>query len=353
MSQAPLLIDPAVLVRVAAGYPELGTFVGIVRNGLSVNSAACLFETTHGVYFTKCYDPRERSAEAILAEHALIMRLVAKGFPTPRLLETARSTTLAWDEGLPFALFERARGEDRYAQAPVFTPCASPVETHAMGAALAAFHLALSDSPLLESKPFRGITARYRLMAAPSVRHGLAALYEEAPVLAPFLAAQPEWEACLSWLEEWHRRLKPHLARLPRGIIHGDFIKRNLFWQDRAVSDVIDFDLWNVEAWVYDLALSLIPAGFAWPEILAGRALPDAHHLRAFLEGYQSVRPLEAFERATLSWVVSTARVEFYLSLVARGLDRRDRAEAERFFRLLVDTLGWFAANPRWHDVLA
>lgn len=353
MSASRPLIDPAALARVVADHPELGAFVEVVRNGLSVNTAACLFETARGVYFAKRYDPHERSAEAILAEHALIRRLLAGGFPTPRLLEDAQGETLRWHEGQPYALFERARGEDRYAQAPVFAPCADVAETRASGASLASFHLALAGGQLPDPKPFRGITARYRLMAAPSVRLGLEALLAEAPMLAPFLAAQPELERCLGRLEAWHRRIKPHLPRLPRGVIHGDFIKRNLFWQGQAVSDVIDFDLWNVEVWVYDLALSLIPSGFEWPEILAGRGAPHADHLRAFLAGYQSVRPLEPFERAVLPWVVASARFEFYLSLVARELERGDRAEAERFWRLLVDTLGWFAAHPRWHDAIA
>lgn len=353
MNAAPSTLDPVALSRVAAGYPELGAFGGVVKNGLSINTAACLFETTTGVYFAKRYDPSERDAEAILAEHALIARLLSEGYATPRLLSTAEGATMRWDEGQPYAVFEKARGEDRYAAAPVFSPCNDPEETRALGAALAAFHLALASHPPVAPRPLRGMTARYRLMAAPSVRHGLAALYEEAPVLAPFLAERPAFEACLPWIEDWHRRTRPHLARIPRGIIHGDLIKRNVFWQGTAVADVIDFDLWNEEVWVFDLALSLIPAGFAWPEILEGRAEPDARHLRALLEGYQAVRPLEAFERAVLPWVVATARVEFYLSLVARALGSGDRIEAERFFGLMVDTLGWFHSHPRWHDVLA
>ncbi|MBO9542831.1 phosphotransferase [bacterium] len=352
MSQAPR-IEPDVLSRVVAAYPDLGAFEGIARNGLSINTAACLFTTDRGEFFAKRYDPSEREPVALLAEHGLILRLIEKGFPTPRLWRDAAGSTLHWAEGQPYALFEKARGEDRYAQAPVFAPCTHPAETFASGAALAKFHLALADAPAFAPKPFKGITARFRVMASPSVPLGLAALEAEAPLLVPFLAEQGELVTCLGWLSEWHRRIKPYLSRLPRGVIHGDFIKRNLFWQEAAISDVIDFDLWNVDLWVFDLALSLIPSAFEWPAILAGRALPNGEHLRAFLAGYQSVRRLEPFERAVLPWVVSSARFEFYLSLVARGLERGDRAEAERFWRLLVDTLGWFAAHPRWHEAIA
>lgn len=347
------VVDQADLSRVVAAYPDLGAFKGVVRNGLSVNTAACLLETENGVYFAKRYDPDERTADAILAEHALVLRLLEGGFPTPRLLRDVAGETLHWERDLPYALYEKARGEDRYARTPVFAPCEDPAETFACGATLAAFHLALAGEGPAAPKPFRGITARFQLMASPSVPHGLAALEAEAPILSPFLAEQAEFAACLGWLAEWHRRIKPYLARLPRGVIHGDFIKRNLFWQGHAISDVIDFDLWNVDLWVFDLALSLIPSGFEWPEILAGRARPNERHLRAFLDGYQSVRKLEPLERAVLPWVVSSARFEFYLSLVARALSRGDRLEAERFWRLLVDTLGWFWANLRWYEAIA
>ncbi len=341
-------IDPAALGAVLAHHPDLGELRGIGRNGLSVNTATCLFETARGPYFAKAYDPLQREPMGILAEHALVGHLVEGGFPTPRLLMNAAGTTVTWHEGLAFVLSEVARGEDRYGSVGVFEPFGTLPEARSAGAALARFHLALADGPRLAPKPFRGLTARYELMAAPSLRSGIDGLLEAAPLLEAFLDEQQTMKGLMDFLELRQPLVAPHLAALPCGLIHGDFIKRNLFWREHEVSDVIDFDLWNVGYWVYDLALALLPCGFDWPALLKGTGTPRLQDMEAMLAGYQSVRRLSPAEAAVLPLVMETARVEFYLGAIATQAARGDHAQAERFRTLLMDTTRWFHAHPEW-----
>ncbi len=340
-------IGAEALGLVLSAYPELGSLGGLVHDGLSQNTAACLFRTARGTFFAKRYDPTKRDRAGLEAEHAIVNALLARDYPTPRLYANRNGATLTWEGGAPYALFDVARGEDRYRDASVFAPFRSLREAHSAGQWLARFHLALADLPLPPAKPFQGITARYQWLLAPDSAQGWAELRAAAPILEPFLEAQPELPALMAFMHERHARLAPVAAALPVGIIHGDFIKRNLFFEGDAVSAVLDFDLWNVGPWVYDLALALLPCGFDWGAIARGEE-PRFTDMRAFLEGYLAVRPLAESEAAALPIVMESARVEIYLSLVAMALQQRDDEKAMLFWGFIVTLVSWFGVNGDW-----
>lgn len=346
------LIAPEALAAVLSEYPGLGGAGTIVRNGLSINTPACLFEAAGATYFAKGYDPAVWDDETLAAEHAVIRRLTAAGYPTPRLHENRCGETVTWHGGRPYAITDRARGEDRYGDAPVFAPYGHPEEAASAGAMLARFHQVFSDSPLPAPRRMRGLTARFALLKAPSVEAGLTSLLAEAPVLGGFWGDRPELPMLRARLEAQHAALAPYWPSWPQGVIHGDFIKRNLFWSGHTVADVVDFDLWNVGDWVYDLALALLPTGFDWPRLFAGEGAVSGRDMRAFLAGYESVRPLEPAERAALPTLMEAARFEFYASAVAAALAKGDPAQAERFWTLLIQVNTWFAAHPDWHETL-
>ncbi len=340
-------IAPEALAAVVSCYPALGGFTAIRRNGLSANTAACCFETTRGAFFAKRYDPAKRDLEGLRAEHAIVTALLAHDYPTPRLYPNRDGETLTWVDGAPYALYDLARGEDRYREVGVFAPFRNSNEAASAGVWLARFHLALRDFPLPPPKPFLGITARYQWLLASSSAQGFVDLLREAPGLSPFLEAQPEFGTLQGYMDARHARLAPVSGALRRGIIHGDFIKRNLFFEGDAVSAVLDFDLWNVGPWVYDLALALLPCGFDWAAIARGAA-PRFADIRAFLAGYQSVLPLSKAEAAALPTVMETARVEVYLSLVAMALQQQDAQKAMLFWGFIVTLMRWFDANADW-----
>ncbi|MEB3220715.1 MAG: phosphotransferase [Candidatus Sericytochromatia bacterium] len=346
-------IAPAALSQITARYPGLGPLGGIVRNGLSANTATCVFETAAGRFFAKRYDPRMTDAYALLGEHSIVLQLRAAGYPTPMLHANNRGDTLTWLAESPYAVFSLARGEDRYGDEPVFAPYRDREDARAAGAMLARYHLVLREGPLPKARPFKGLVAQYRAVASPDFPASLEALVAEVPALAAYVSSRADWHEVVRGLHEPVGRLQAMVGEWPVGIIHGDWIKRNLFWQGHEVADVLDFGLWNVGPWAYDLALAMLPVGFDWPRLLAGQAEPNHRDMVAFLAGYQATRPLEAAEREGLAPLMETARVEFYLSAVAQALLRDDQGQAALFWDLLVATRRWFCANPTWAEAIA
>lgn len=347
-------IDPAALAQVMRRYPQLGAFIGITRNGMSSNVAACLFETSQGVYFAKRYDPRTRNANALSAEHAITRHLLEAGFRTPMLHASNNGgDTLVWLAEVPYAIYDLARGEDRYGDTPVFAPFNDPAEARSAGAMLARFHKILMSADVPPPRPFAGLTAQFKAWESPTLTEGLLPLLACDGELEAYLARHDDWPEILALLEARHPAVHAKLPALPRGILHGDWIKRNLFYEGTEVSDAVDFELWNAGVLVYDVALSLLPIGFNWPELLAGRGEPNAEAMRAFLDGYNSVRALEPAEREALPLVMEGARLEFYLSGITTSLAAHDAHQAAVFWEVLSGSVRWFAAHPEWRALLA
>ena len=345
-------IEAAALAQILRRYPALGAFQGILRNGLSVNTAACVFETERGRFFAKRFDISRVEPHHLLWEHGISIQLRAAGFPTPLIHANNRGDTLTWLAEVPYALYSLASGEDRYGEQPVFSPFFDREDARAAGQCLARFHRVVAEGPLPAPKPFKGLTAQFCALLHPQYADSLAALVASVPHLEAYVASRHEWAPLVAGLAEDVLHLRQLSPDWPVGIIHGDWLKRNMFWQGHEVADVLDFGLWNVAPWVFDLALALLPIGFNWPEVLAGRAEPNHRDVASFLAGYQTERPLEPSERAALPWVMQTARVEFYLSAVATSLQKGDQSEAAKFWDLLIATRHYFVTNPSWRDVL-
>lgn len=78
---------------------------------------------------------------------------------------------------------------------------------------------------------------------------------------------------------------------LPQGVIHGDYFHDNVLWDEEGVPGVIDFYFACDDALAYDLAIAVND----W--CVTPEAAVDAPRAHAFLEGYESRRPLTDFER--------------------------------------------------------
>lgn len=352
MTMRRRLIDSAALTQVVRRYPELGSYVGMTRNGLSASTAACLFETTKGIFFAKRYDPRSRSEIALEAEHGITRRLLDAGFPTPYLFPNNQDETITWLAEQPYAIYALARGEDRYGDTQVFAPYHTVGEARSAGAMLAKFHKLLMGMEKLPTRPFAGLTAQFKAWEAPTLLEGIAPLLSENELLQQFLERFQPWSGILGRLQARQPAIRELLPSLPRGVLHGDWIKRNLFWEGQEVSDVLDFELWNVGVLVYDLALALLPVTFNWPELLDGRGKPSSEALNGFLAGYNSVRALEPNERKALPLIMEGARLEFYLSGIATALNANDQHQAALFREILAGTVTWFDNHPGWRDLI-
>lgn len=103
--------------------------------------------------------------------------------------------------------------------------------------------------------------------------------------------------------------LERHWPRdLPEGVIHADLFPDNVFFLDDKLSGLIDFYFGCTDALAYDAAICLnawcFEPDFSF-NITKGRAL---------LKGYQSVRPLEAAERAALPTLARGSALRFLLT---------------------------------------
>ncbi len=78
---------------------------------------------------------------------------------------------------------------------------------------------------------------------------------------------------------------------LPQGVIHGDYFHDNVLWDDEGTPGVIDFYFACDDALAYDVAIGVND----W--CVTQEARLDPARVEAFLEGYESLRPLTDFER--------------------------------------------------------
>jgi homoserine kinase type II len=175
-----------------------------------------------------------------------------------------------------------------------------------VGAAMAGLHLAgATYAPVranaLGSHGWRPLLERSRARAD-EVRAGLADELDAA--LTEILAAWP--------------------ATLPRGHIHADLFPDNVFFLDDRLSGLIDFYFAATDFLAYDVAVGLnawcFEPDFSF-NVTKGRAL---------LNGYETIRPLSAEERAALPVLCRGAAMRFLLTRLYDWLNTPDGAMVTR-----------------------
>lgn len=102
---------------------------------------------------------------------------------------------------------------------------------------------------------------------------------------------------------------------LPKGVIHGDFFKDNVFFLNGTFSGVIDFYFACNDLLAYDIAIALN----AWCFDKHFRFVPELS--AAFLQGYGSVRALVEEEIAALPLLCRGAALRFLLTRLNDWLD--------------------------------
>jgi homoserine kinase type II len=108
-------------------------------------------------------------------------------------------------------------------------------------------------------------------------------------------------EATQSILDSWP-------GDLPRGHIHADLFPDNVFFLDGRVSGLIDFYFACTDLYAYDIAVCLNAWCFE-PDFSF-----NATKARAFLRGYDQMRPLQAAERAALPVLARGSALRFLLT---------------------------------------
>ncbi|MFQ5344372.1 MAG: homoserine kinase [Mariprofundus sp.] len=106
---------------------------------------------------------------------------------------------------------------------------------------------------------------------------------------------------------------------LPRGVIHGDLFVDNILFKGDEVSGIIDFYYAHDAAYAMDIAISINAQAVLLNE-------HDDARIRAFLNGYESVRPLQEDEHMALPLLLRLAALRFWVSRLYDALFPREGA---------------------------
>ena len=227
----------------------------------------------------------ERLSHAQLPFYLELMRhLAQKGVAVPAPHANAAGEILFTVAGKPAALVDKLQGKSQLA--PQAAHCA------AMGAALAQLHLAGADFALQQ----------------PNLR-GLDWISQTVPVVLPYM------DEAQSALLETELAAQQALAAgsayasLPRGAVHADLFRDNAMFVGETLSGIFDFYFAGIDTWAFDLGVCLndwcidLPSG-----------QDDAARVAAFMEAYESVRPLTPAERELLPAMRRLGALRFWTS---------------------------------------
>ena len=214
----------------------------------------------------------------------LMKHLANKGIPVPNPAANAKGALVHTVCSKPAAVVNRLSGKSELSPGPVH--CA------AVGAMLARMHLAGQDFS----------------MHQPNLR-GLSWWNDTVPVVLPYLSTD---QAALLRSElafQNHVSASAAYAALPRGPVHADLFRDNVMFDGEQLTGFFDFYFAGVDTWLFDLAVCVNDWCIDWP---TGRA--DAERVSAFVQAYQSVRPLTGAERSLLSAMTRAAALRFWVS---------------------------------------
>ena len=227
----------------------------------------------------------------------LMKHLALRGIPVPDPQADKSGDVLLHVLGKPAAVVNKLRGKHQIA--PTATHCT------AVGEMLARMHLAGRDF------------ARQQ----PNLR-GLPWWNETVPVVLPFLT---ESQAALIRSElalQNHIAASSAYAALPGGPIHADLFRDNVMFEGDKLTGFFDFYFAGVDAWLFDIAVCLND----WCIDLA-TGMRDAKREAAFLQAYQTVRPLSHAERSLMLPMQRAAALRFWISRLWDLHLPRDAAE--------------------------
>jgi Ser/Thr protein kinase RdoA (MazF antagonist) len=345
---------------VLARYPRAAGDEMITWRSPRPMSAAGLIRHGGADLFVKRHHVRVRTLAQLAVEHAFIGHLRARGIPAPAVLRAADGATATQYGDFVYEVHELASGLDLYRDALSWTPYASLGHARAAGAALARLHEAADRFPLPARAP-AVLTGGCEIIVSNDPLAEIKWLAGCRPGLAGYLDGRAWPDDLTRHVLPAIRRAAPLLARLPRQWGHGDWHPSNLTWSsagpDAVVAGVFDFGLANRTFAVHDLAMALERATVSWLDLgdadtadqdladpgladpglanldlayparaavdradpdgaVPGRAEPDLDAIDAFLDGYESVRPLTPAEAAALPEVFPVVHVEYALSEV-------------------------------------
>lgn len=255
-------------IRTHLSRYDIGALISHAGISEGVENTNYLIETEHGKFILTLFEKRV-DKQALPFYLAFMQSLQDTGIPTAGVVTTRDGETTAQLAGKT-ALITRFL-DGTWPRQP------TPAQTCEVGALLALMHL--SGHAMKQT--------RANAMSMPAWQSLISACGERANEVANGL--EKELNAALAACAQTRHK------NLPEGVIHADLFPDNVFFnEDGKISGVIDFYFSCRDTLVYDLMLTLN----AWCFTALGHI--DEARARALIEGYLSVRQLDANERAAL-----------------------------------------------------
>ncbi|MGE6442102.1 homoserine kinase [Psychrobacter sp. NPDC078409] len=150
----------------------------------------------------------------------------------------------------------------------------------------------------------------------PSEQYGVP-LYPWADVRDREMQFMPGDEAKLM-SDIWRSYSELPLATLPKGLCHLDMFADNTLWNlqkgEARLTGLLDFTEVSVEHYVMDIAITINDFCTTWGVAEQGESVNfDRSKMAAFLQGYESIRPLNSDENRALPVMLAKAAVIFWL----------------------------------------
>jgi homoserine kinase type II len=307
-------LDPGIPVSIAEvlDHYELGEIVSLV--GLRSRTNENYLLTTRDGRYVLRGSHRSRSPESLAFEHRLLRYLTHRGFPVIQpLLSRDMETWVALDGGL-WTLCRYVGGEQLDRTRPSHLAVAAR--------ALAAYHRIAPDFERSDEK----------CVGTWNIERWLKTTVEATACFRP--SELPEIEASRAYLVESLDCLScalssPDITQLWKVVIHGDFSRRNILFQQDQLLAVLDFDGCHFEFRAMDLAIALknICRG------LDKHSQLNMARVRAFMTAYKAEEPLSDGELVAIPRMLQAHRLR---SLVARYerlclAQRRKEHRTEKF----------------------
>jgi len=345
----PLTLDE--VRALLAQFPGCGEPIQILSVSPRPFSAASVVATRNGRVFIKRHHRTVRDAEGLLEEHRFLAHLLGAGAPVPRVFAAASGETAIETGEWSYEVHEAPEGVDLYEDALSWTPFRTAAHAHSAGRALARLHIASEGFAAPRRKP-RPRVAGFTIFAAENPGAELDCYLAARPALTTDADALSGGEEALELLVPFHVELLPLLPALKPLWTHNDLHASNLLWSDASddaqATAIIDFGLADRTNAVHDLAQAIERNIVEWLALIEAPAHPEdvpvhLDHLRALLEGYESVHPLSEEEAAALAPMTALCHAEFALTEADYYLGVLHSEEKAR-----LASINYLAGHARW-----
>ena len=351
---APLKMEE---VRVLLGqFPLCGEPLKILRSSPRPFSAASVVATSTGRVFIKRHHRSVREREGLLEEHRFLNYLHAHGAPVPLVFAAVSGVTAIECGEWTYEVHEAPRDVDLYADSLSWTPFRSASHAHSAGQVLARLHHASKgfDAPRRRPRP---LVASFTIFAAENPHAEMKRYFQAREALKENAAVRANAELALDLLASFHAELQPLLPALAPLWTHNDLHASNLLWSSSGdsaqASAIIDFGLSDRTNAIHDLAHAIERNIVEWLALVHHPEQPEIvpvhyDHLRALLDGYESIRRLTDAEALALAPMAALCHAEFALSETDYFLGVLQSEEKARMAHE-----GWLVGHARWFHFAA